>query len=45
MPKQNQKTVTIRKDTYQLAEKKAKKEKKTVAGFVSELILEKTKEA
>lgn len=45
MPKPSQKTVTIRKDTYQVAEKRAKKEKKTVAGFVSDLILEKSKEA
>jgi predicted CopG family antitoxin len=45
MPKPNQKTVTINKETYSLAEKKARKQKKSVAGFVSELILEKSKEA
>lgn len=45
MPKPNQKTVTISKETYGVAEKKAKKQKKSVAGFVSDLILEKTMEA
>jgi predicted CopG family antitoxin len=45
MPKPNQKTITITKDTYKIAEKKAKKEKKSVAGFVSDLILEKSVEA
>jgi predicted CopG family antitoxin len=45
LPKPSQKTVTIRKDTYKLAKKRAKEEKKSVAGLVTELILEKTKEA
>ena len=40
MPKQGQKTITVRKDTYQLAEKKARKQKKSVAEFVTGLILE-----
>jgi len=41
LPKENQKTVTIRKDVYGVAEKKAKKQKKSVAQFVTELIMEK----
>lgn len=45
MPKPSQKTVTIKKETYHIAEKKAKKAKKTVAGFVTDLILEETQEA
>jgi ribosomal protein S17E len=38
LPKPNQKTITVRKDTYKVAETKAKKAKKTVAGFVTDLI-------
>ena len=45
MPKPSQKTVTMKKETYQVAEKKAKKAKKTVAGFVTDLILENVQEA
>ena len=40
MPKEGQKTVTLRKDHYQLAEKAAKQEGKSTARFVTDLILE-----
>ena len=39
MPQENQKTITVRKDVYFVAEKKAKKQKKSVAKWVSELIM------
>jgi len=45
LPKPSQKTVTIKKETYQVAKKKAEKAKKTVAGFVTDLILENIQEA
>jgi len=45
MPKKNQKSVTLNKKVYATAEENAKKEGKSVAGFVTELIEEKTKEA
>ena len=38
MPKKNQRTVTLNKKVYEDAEKKAKAQKKSVAGFVTELI-------
>lgn len=40
MPKEGQKSVTLNEQTYNKAEKKAKKQKKSVAGFVTDLILE-----
>ena len=45
MPKPNQKSVTLNKKVYELAEHNAKKLGKSVAGFVTELINEKTREA
>jgi len=45
MPKPGQKSVTLREDTYKLAKKNAKKHDKSVARFVTDLILEKTREA
>jgi len=48
MPKAGQKTVTITEEVYEKAKKKARKEGKSVASFVSELILsncQKIKEA
>ena len=39
MPKEGQKTVTIKEETYEEAQKKAKKKKKSVAAFVTDLIL------
>lgn len=43
MPKPGQKTITIRKETYAEAEKKAKKQNQSVAAFVTDLILSKCK--
>jgi len=40
LPKTNQKTITVNKQTYFVAEEKAKKKKKSVAGFVTNLIEE-----
>lgn len=40
MPQKNQKSITVKKDTYKVAETKAKKQKKSVAGLVTDLILE-----
>ena len=45
MPKPNQKSVTLNKKIYEIAEQNAKKHNKSVAGFVTELIQEKTKGA
>jgi len=45
MPKKNQKSVTLNKDTYKKAQENAEKEGKSVAGFVTDLINENTKEA
>lgn len=45
MPKPGQKSVTLKEETYNLAEQNAKKHGKSVASFVTELIKEKTKEA
>jgi predicted DNA-binding ribbon-helix-helix protein len=42
MPKQGQKSVTLNETIYQKAEQKAKKEHKSVARFVADLIEEKT---
>jgi len=39
LPQENQKTITIRKDIYNIAEKQAKKQKKSVAKLVTELIV------
>jgi len=43
MPKEGQKSITVNENTYKTAEKKAKRQKKSVAGFVTDLILENTK--
>jgi len=45
MPKKNQRSVTLRQDIYELAQENALKEGKSVAGFVTDLIAERTKEA
>lgn len=45
MPKPGQKSVTLKEETYDLAERNAKKHNKSVAGFVTDLIEEKTKRA
>ena len=45
MPKSYQKSITVRKETYHVAELKAKRQKKTVATFVTDLILENCAEA
>ena len=42
MPKPGQKSVTLNEDTYKRAKKKAEKEDKSVAGFVTDLIEENT---
>ena len=44
MPKPGQKSVTLKEKTYKLAQENAEKEGKSVAGFVTDLINEKTKE-
>ena len=43
MPKPGQKTITIKEEIYKKAEDKAKEQGKSVAAFVTELILEKCK--
>jgi len=45
MPQPGQKTVTLNKDVYEKAKKKADKQNKSVAGFVTDLIEQKTKPA
>ena len=45
MPKPGQKSVTLKEETYKRAEEKAKKLHMSVAGFVTDLILERTEEA
>lgn len=40
MPKPGQATVTIRQEVYNLAHKQAVKEKRSVANYVTKLILE-----
>lgn len=40
MPKEGQKSVTLNEQVYEKAEKKAKRQNKSVAGFVTDLILE-----
>lgn len=39
MPKPGQKSVTLKKEVYEKAEEKAKQEEKSVAAFVTDLIL------
>ena len=39
MPKPGQKSVTLKEEVYQKVKKKARKEGKSVAAFITELIL------
>lgn len=40
MPKPGQKSVTLKEEVYREVEKKARKEGKSVAAFITELILQ-----
>ncbi len=44
MPNKGQKSVTLPESVYELARTLAKKQSKSIAGFVTELIKEETKE-
>ena len=45
MPHKGQKCITIPKHVFEIAKKMAEKEGKSVAGFITELVLKKAKEA
>ena len=40
MPQQGQKTITIKDDVYEVAVKNADRQKRSIANYVSKLILE-----